>query len=156
MIIRGTAGLMTGPRRGVEEYLSRYPTIRIVLDVHRGRPDRRGRHGLQDAGHGGRGKDGAGDDGDRQRRHRPGPSQLGGKPVPGPVHMQRALNDSCPTPGRPITLRTSRFNQQLTTGSLLVEVGSHGNTLQEAIRGRGCLPGRRGEVFMGFKTAGES
>ena len=34
---------------------------------------------------------------------------------------------------RPIVLRSSRFNQQMSNGSLLVEVGSHGNTLQEAI-----------------------
>ena len=27
------------------------------------------------------------------------------------------------------------YNQDLTTGSLLIEVGSHGNTLDEALRG---------------------
>ena len=37
--------------------------------------------------------------------------------------------------GRAITLRTARFNQQMTKGSLLVEVGSHGNTLDEALAG---------------------
>lgn len=36
---------------------------------------------------------------------------------------------------RPITLRTARFNQQLTKGSLLVEVGGHGNSLEEALAG---------------------
>ena len=35
----------------------------------------------------------------------------------------------------PITLRTARFNQQLTKGSLLVEVGGHGNSLEEALAG---------------------
>lgn len=34
---------------------------------------------------------------------------------------------------RPLTLRSSRFNQHLSTGSLLVEVGGHGNTLPQAI-----------------------
>ncbi|MFI3249444.1 MAG: stage II sporulation protein P [Eubacteriales bacterium] len=34
---------------------------------------------------------------------------------------------------RPIVVRTSRFNQHLSTNSLLIEVGGHGNTLEEAI-----------------------
>ncbi len=36
---------------------------------------------------------------------------------------------------RPIDLRQERFNEQLTKGSLIVEVGSNGNTMEEAIRG---------------------
>ena len=36
---------------------------------------------------------------------------------------------------RPIDIRQERFNEQLTTGSLIVEVGSNGNTMEEAIRG---------------------
>lgn len=34
---------------------------------------------------------------------------------------------------RPIVVRSSRFNQHLNTNSLLIEVGGHGNTLQEAV-----------------------
>ncbi len=34
---------------------------------------------------------------------------------------------------RPINLRTSRFNQHFTKGSLIVEVGTNGNTLDEAL-----------------------
>lgn len=34
---------------------------------------------------------------------------------------------------RPLTLRSSRFNQHLSTGALLVEVGGHGNTLEQAV-----------------------
>lgn len=36
---------------------------------------------------------------------------------------------------RPIDLRKERFNEHLTLGSLIVEVGSNGNTMDEAIRG---------------------
>lgn len=36
---------------------------------------------------------------------------------------------------RPIDLRQERFNEQLTLGSLIVEVGTNGNTIDEAIRG---------------------
>ena len=49
------------------------------------------------------------------------------------VRIQQNLDSQWPTAARPIMLRSSRFNQQLTQGSLLVEVGSHGNTLQEAL-----------------------
>lgn len=47
--------------------------------------------------------------------------------------IQAAITNRWTTLARPIVLRTSRFNQHLSTGMLLVEVGSHGNTLQEAI-----------------------
>lgn len=43
-----------------------------------------------------------------------------------------ALDTTLP---REINLRTSRFNQDLTPASLLVEVGSCGNTLEEALAG---------------------
>lgn len=36
---------------------------------------------------------------------------------------------------RPITLRTSRFNQHYSTGALLLEVGGHGNTFPQAVAG---------------------
>ncbi len=50
------------------------------------------------------------------------------------VGIQQQMQDSYGTLIRPIVLRSSRFNQQMRPGgSLLVEVGSHGNTLQEAI-----------------------
>ncbi len=34
---------------------------------------------------------------------------------------------------RPINLRSERFNQQLSKGSIIIEVGSNGNTLNEAV-----------------------
>ena len=49
------------------------------------------------------------------------------------VEIQDALSQRWATLARPIVLRGSRFNQHLSTGMLLVEVGTHGNTLQEAI-----------------------
>ena len=51
------------------------------------------------------------------------------------VHLQTILSQRYEQLARPITLRSSRFNQHLSTGSLLVEVGGHGNTLEEAIDG---------------------
>lgn len=49
------------------------------------------------------------------------------------VWLQKRMNAEYPTLARPMSLRTSRYNQQLSTGSLLIEVGSHGNSLQEAL-----------------------
>ena len=49
------------------------------------------------------------------------------------LSIQNALARKWATLARPIVLRPSRFNQHLSTGSILVEVGTHGNTLQEAI-----------------------
>ena len=50
------------------------------------------------------------------------------------LYLQKAVVDSYPTLARPIALKKERYNQQLTSGSLILEVGSSGNTLQEALR----------------------
>lgn len=49
------------------------------------------------------------------------------------VTLQSALSEAHPGLMRPINLRKQRFNLHLTPGSLLLEVGSSGNTLREAI-----------------------
>lgn len=47
--------------------------------------------------------------------------------------LQAAVNARYPTLARPISLVKERYNQHLTSGSLILEVGSNGNTLQEAL-----------------------
>ena len=49
------------------------------------------------------------------------------------VRIQKALTEKWSTLARPVVLRTSRFNQHQSPGEILLEVGTHGNTLQEAI-----------------------
>ena len=49
------------------------------------------------------------------------------------LQMQKAVNARYPTLARPVSLVRERYNQHLTTGSLILEVGSSGNTLQEAL-----------------------
>lgn len=49
------------------------------------------------------------------------------------LKLQAVLNRSYPGLCRHIDLRTERFNQHATPGSLLVEVGASGNTLRQAI-----------------------
>ena len=49
--------------------------------------------------------------------------------------LQNKANELYPGLMRPINLRSERFNQQLSTGALILEVGSNGNTLEEAVTG---------------------
>ena len=49
------------------------------------------------------------------------------------VKIQNKANEMYPGFMRPINLRSERFNQQLSPGSLIIEVGSNGNTLNEAV-----------------------
>ncbi len=48
------------------------------------------------------------------------------------TYLQSKLNELYPTLARPINLRTSAFNQMHTRGSVILEVGSCGNTIEEA------------------------
>jgi len=50
------------------------------------------------------------------------------------VKLQATLEDLCPGICRPISFRTQRFNQDLSPGALIVEVGSAGNSREEALR----------------------
>lgn len=119
-------------REAIEAYLAQYPTIRLVLDLHR------------DAS------------GDLNNQIRPlatvngeNSAQLmlvmgtnaSGTNHPGweenlalglKLHIQ--LEKQAPGITRPISLRSQRFNQDLTSGSLLIEVGAAGNTHEEALR----------------------
>jgi stage II sporulation protein P len=49
------------------------------------------------------------------------------------VSVQQQLTDLSPTLMRPIAARGYRYNQHLHPGSLLVEVGAAGNSLDEAL-----------------------
>lgn len=66
------------------------------------------------------------------------------------MQLQRQMDALWPDLARPITLRTARFNQQLTKGSLLVEIGSHGNTLDEALAGARLFARAAGQVLCGL------
>ena len=49
------------------------------------------------------------------------------------LYLQQAVNAKYPTLARPISVVKERYNQQLSTGMFILEVGSNGNSLQEAI-----------------------
>lgn len=47
------------------------------------------------------------------------------------VQIQNELNKVSPNIARPINIRRERFNQHMTKGSVIIEVGTAGNTVQE-------------------------
>lgn len=58
------------------------------------------------------------------------------------LKLQQHISKSYPTLMRGVNLRKERFNGHVTTGSLIIEVGSSGNTLDEAMRGAECAAER--------------
>lgn len=51
------------------------------------------------------------------------------------AQLQSHISSIYPTLMRPINFRSQRFNQQLAPGGIIVEVGTNGNTLDEALLG---------------------
>ena len=115
----------------VERWLADYPSLRIVIDLHR------------DA-------IGSGDVVYRTRAVLDGAScaqvmLLAGTGANGLSHpnwrenlklalwLQRTAEASCPGLMRPLEIVPERYNQQLSPGSLILEVGSTGNSLREAV-----------------------
>jgi stage II sporulation protein P len=49
------------------------------------------------------------------------------------TYTQQKLNDKYPMLARPINLRSARFNQHVTKGSVILEVGSCGSSFDEAL-----------------------
>jgi len=118
----------------VEQWLAQYPSIKVVLDVHR------------DALVGSGGeiyKMVSTEAGEKvaQVMMVMG-SDAGGLSHPRwkdnlafALRLQENLIRGYTSLARPIVLRKGRYNQQLCPGSILVEVGGHGNSLTEAIAG---------------------
>ena len=135
----------------VADYLEKYPTIKIVLDVHR--------DALV-------GTDGAiyklvsQENGEKvaQVMLVVG-TDAGGANHPNwannlalAIRFQKELLSDYVTLARPIVLRSSSYNQQLSPGSLLVEVGGHGNTLTEALSGARLFAESVSQVLSGMRA----
>ena len=50
-----------------------------------------------------------------------------------------------------VVLRSGKYNQDCLSGSLLVEVGGHGNTLTEALAGAQLFAVSAAQVFSGLR-----
>ncbi len=120
-----------------EEYLKKYPSIKMIIDVHR------------DAivyGDGTKAKVVTEINGKKaaQLMFVIG-TDAGGLSHPEwrknlqlSVKLQNAIEEKYPGLMRGINLRKERFNEHLTGGSMILEVGTSGNTLAEAIFGAQC------------------
>lgn len=119
-------GSYTHARKSIRAWLKEYPSICLVLDLHR---------------------DASGGEGGQMRTL----VELGGQPsaqlmvVLGTNHdayeenlslglkLHAQLERQAPGIMRPLQLRAARFNQDLCTGALLIEVGAAGNSQKEAL-----------------------
>ena len=120
-------------RASAQTYLQQHPSIRLILDLHR--------DSVEDA------------DGNQVRYTLQTPEGTAAKlmlvvgtDAGGLTHskwpenmalavkLQALLEKENPGICRPISFRTQRFNQDLSTGALLLEMGSAGNTREEVLR----------------------
>ena len=119
-------------RKTIETYLEQHPTLRVVLDVHRDALELTGNTQLRTQ---------ATVDGESSAQI----MMVVGTDAGGLYHPQwqenmafavklhTQLEKRWPGICRPINFRTERFNQDLSTGALIIEVGANGNTLEEAM-----------------------
>ena len=118
-------------RRTVRDYLERYPSIDLVLDIHRDAADT---GSGQLATHVSNGKTDAAQlmlvmgTGANGQSH-PNWQRNLSLALKVQVQLERLFPGIC----RPMALRSSRFNQDLHPNMLLVEVGAAGDTMAEAL-----------------------
>ena len=131
----------------IQNYLKQYPSIRYILDVHR--------DAIED-GQGNQYKVVSAIDGEGTAAQL---SIVVGSDGSGLTHpnwienlrlavaIQENILAKYPTLMRPVLLRNSRYNQHATAGSLLVEVGSAGNSPEEAVLAGRLFAERMAEVL---------
>ena len=136
----------------VEKYLAQYPSIKIVLDVHRdaiasgedvysAEAEIEGKTAAQVMIISGC------DDGTMGY-----PDYM--KNLSFAAALQNQLEGDHPTLTRPVLFDYRKYNQQLTTGSLLLEIGSHGNTLEQAAYTGELIGKSLGRLLNSMKTGG--
>ena len=141
-------GSYTDARKSISKYLEENPTILLVLDLHRdasGDLENQFRPVVRANGEDTArlmlvmGSNGAG-------QNHPGWEEnlaLG-------LKLQVQLEQLLPGVTRPLCLRAQRFNQDLSPGALLIEVGAAGNTHAEALRAAEVLA--RGIICLAHGT----
>ena len=131
-----------------EKLLAEHPSVQVVLDVHRdAAEDAQGRQTGQIV---------PADGEDAARLMLVVGTDAGGREHPDwqknlslALKLQALGERRVPGLFRPIDLRRERFNQQLSPGALLVEVGAAGNTMPEALAGARIFAGLLAELMTG-------
>lgn len=125
-------GAYENARKTLQAYMAEYPSIRLVLDIHR--------DAMEDPSGNQIGYTVSTERGTSAKLMLVVGTDAGGLHHPNweenlavalKLHalLERENSGIC----RPLSLRTSRFNQDLNPGAVLVEVGSAGNSRQEAL-----------------------
>lgn len=117
-------------KKAVKDYLAKYPSIKCVIDLHRDSiftSDGENQKPICNIG----GTDSA------QIMLVVGTDEMGTHPnwqsnLTFAVKLQDEMNSRYPTLARPVNIRSSPFNQSLSKGMLIAEIGSCGNTITEA------------------------
>lgn len=132
-------------RRAVEENLRLYPSIKYVIDLHRDSVESNGVYAKACTLIEGRstaqvmlvvGTDESGSNHDHWEKN-----------LISALHLQNKMNELYPTLARPVYLRTASFNQDMSIGCMLIEIGTSGNTLEEAIRAAEYTADAMAEAF---------
>lgn len=119
-------------RTAARKYLEEYPSICLILDIHRdAAEDSQGRQVAKTVSAGGQ---------DIAQLMLVVGTDAGGLVHPNwqenmalAVKLHTQLEKNFPGICRPISFRSQRFNQDLSPGALIVEIGTAGNTRQEAL-----------------------
>lgn len=139
-------------RETVQQWLAQYPSISLVIDLHR---------------------DAAGDSANQQLStatvvENTSTAQImlvvgsnaGGRQHPNwktnfalAAKLHAQLEKRFPGICRPISFRTERFNQDLSAGALLIEVGAAGDTLEDALAAADFLAEGISDLALGTVTA---
>ena len=140
-------------RKKVEEYLKKYPTIEVVLDIHRDAIQQNDGTKIKPTAKI-QGKKAA------QIMIISG-CQEKGNPVENfpdwrynltfAVHLQNQLETMFPGITRPLYFSPRKYNMNLTHCSLLVEVGSDANTLEEAVYTGKCIGVSLSEIMKDYE-----
>ena len=130
----------------IEAYMEKYPSIGFILDVHRDALEDKAGHQYKVV-----------------TREDPDCAQVSlvmGSSWEGwqenlkfAVAVQQHLTERYPTLMRPLTLRNSDYNEYFTPGSLLVEIGAAGNSLDEALKAVRVFGEGFAEVVTGNRVA---
>lgn len=139
-------------RETAQQWLQKHPSISLVIDLHR---DAAGNTS------GGQLNTGAVVEGEASAQLMlVVGSNAGGRNHPGwkqnmalAAKLHAQLEKRFPGICRPISFRTERFNQDLSAGALLIEVGAAGDTLEEALVAARALAEGISDLALGTVTA---
>ena len=138
-------GSYTRSGEATEKYLKKYPSISVVIDLHRDAI------GSGDMAYKTKAEPslgscaqimllvGTGDNG-LYHPHWQENMRLA-------LYIQQAMEQRYPSLARPLAVKSERYNQHLSCGAMIVEVGTNGNTLAEAITAISYFGDAAGDVL---------